>query len=146
MQDEKVDMLLMTSAIKIGSQGAVKYNGNSIDDKFNTYEQDYSYLRRQLNTDPEEGSTSSLGTQMVKIVLQNLRTERDNYVDSVTGEHVSGDTVLRNLMNSINRLADIEYDKLLDEFGINRKTGAVDNKKLSNFLKSQLSSRNASKA
>lgn len=146
MQDEKVDMLLMTSAIKIGSQGAVKYNGNSIDDKFNTYEQDYSYLRRQLNTDPEEGSTSSLGTQMVKIVLQNLRTERDNYINSVTGERISGYTILNNLMDSINRLADIEYNKLLDEFGINQKTGAVDNKKLSNFLKSQLSSRNASKA
>ena len=69
MLNEKVDMLLMTSAVKVGSQGAVKYNGTSINEPFNVYEQDYGFLRRQQNTDPEEGDTTAIGTQMVKVVL-----------------------------------------------------------------------------
>ena len=36
---------------------------------FNKYKQNYQFLRRQLNTDPEEGSKINMGTQMVKIVL-----------------------------------------------------------------------------
>lgn len=145
MNNEGVDMLLMTSAVKVGSQGAVKFNGDIIDQPFNKYEQDYSYLRRQLNTDPEEGDTSTLGTQMVKIVLQNLRLKRDNYVDSVTGERIGGQEILDNLMGSINELAEIAAEKVRKEFGL-RADGSIDNKKLSNFLRNQLSSRNANKA
>lgn len=145
MKDEKVDMLLMTSAIKVGSQGAVSYNGESINESFNKYEQDYSYLRRQMNTDPEEGDTSSLGTQMIKIVLQNLRLDRINYTDSKTGNKLSGQEILNSLMSNINELADIAYDKVCDEFGINKDRNTVDNKKLSQFLKKQLSSRSANK-
>lgn len=144
MKNEKVDMLLMTSAIKIGSQGAVKYDGNDIAQSFNKYEQDYSYLRRQLNTDPEEGDKMALGTQMVKIVLQSLRLHRNNYVDAVTGENVSGQELLDRLMGAINRLTELGYESVKNEFGID-KDGHVDNKKLSNFLKSQLTSRNANK-
>jgi hypothetical protein len=62
MLDEGVDMLLMTSAVKVGSQGAVSYNGEIISEPFNKYTQDYSYLRRQLNTDPEEKDTNHIGT------------------------------------------------------------------------------------
>lgn len=69
MRNEGVDMLLMTSAVKLGSQGAVKFDGTSINEPFNTYTQSYGFLRRQLNTDPEEGADSTLGTQMVKICL-----------------------------------------------------------------------------
>ncbi len=145
MKDEKVDMLLMTSAIKVGSQGAVSYNGESIDKQFNKYEQDYSYLRRQMNTDPEEGDTSSLGTQMIKIVLQNLRLDRINYTDAKTGNEISGQEILKSLMANINELADIACDKVCEEFGVNKNRNTVDNKKLSEFLKNQLSSRNANK-
>ena len=69
MQDEGVDMLLMDSAVKVGSQAPVEYDGNAIEKPFNKYTQEFSFLRRQLNTDPEEGSTMAIGTQMVKIVL-----------------------------------------------------------------------------
>jgi len=69
MKNEKVDMLFMTSAVKIGSQGAVEYNGNEIEKPFNKYEQSYDFLRRQLNTDPEEEHNIAIGTQMIKIVL-----------------------------------------------------------------------------
>ena len=62
MKNEGVDMALMDSAVKVGSQGAVKYNGKSIDVPFNTYTQEFSFIRKQLNTDPEEGSTSAVGS------------------------------------------------------------------------------------
>ena len=37
MLNEGVDMLLMTSAVKVGSQGAVKFDGESINAPFNKY-------------------------------------------------------------------------------------------------------------
>lgn len=144
MLNEKVDMLLMTSAVKVGSQGAVKYNGTSINEPFNVYEQDYGFLRRQQNTDPEEGDTTAIGTQMVKVVLQNLRLDRINYVDSTTGEYISGKRILSSLMDSINKLTELGYKGIKEEFGID-EFGNVDNKKLSRYLISQMSSRNANK-
>lgn len=144
MLNEKVDMLFMTSAVKVGSQGAVEYDGTSINEPFNVYEQDYGFLRRQQNTDPEEGDTTALGTQMVKVVLQNLRTARNNYISNTTGEKVTGMQILDSLMESINKLTEIGYQKVKEEFGID-ENGKVDNKKLSDYLISQLSSRNANR-
>lgn len=144
MLNEKVDMLFMTSAVKVGSQGAVEYKDGVISDKFNTYTQEYGFLRRQQNTDPEEGDTTALGTQMVKVVLQNLRTARNNYVSNATGEKVTGMQILDSLMESINKLTEIGYQKVKEEFGID-ENGKVDNKKLSDYLISQLSSRNANR-
>lgn len=144
MLNEKVDMLLMTSAVKVGSQGAVEYKDGVISNKFNTYTQEYGFLRRQQNTDPEEGDTTALGTQMVKVVLQNLRTARNNYVSNTTGEKVTGMQILDSLMESINKLTEIGYQKVKEEFGID-ENGKVDNKKLSDYLISQLSSRNANR-
>ena len=69
MVNEGVDMLFMDSAVKVGSQAPVSYDGNTIELPFNKYKQNYQFLRRQLNTDPEEGSKINMGTQMVKIVL-----------------------------------------------------------------------------
>ena len=67
MLDEGVDMMFMDSAVKVGSQAPVKYDGNAISKPFNKYTQRFSFIRRQLNTDPEEGSTIAIGSQMVKI-------------------------------------------------------------------------------
>lgn len=55
---------------KVGSQGAVEFNGETIDKPFNVYTQQYSFLRRQLNTDPEEGEAANLGTQMTKLYFK----------------------------------------------------------------------------
>lgn len=144
MLNEKVDMLFMTSAVKVGSQGAVKYDGTTINEPFNVYEQDYGFLRRQQNTDPEEGDKTSIGSQMVKVVLQNLRLNRINYIDNVTGKPVSGKQILSSLMDSINQLTELGYKGVKEEFGID-EFGNVDNKKLSRYLISQMSSRNANK-
>lgn len=142
MLDEKVDTLFMTSAVKVGSQGAVEFNGETIDKPFNVYTQQYSFLRRQLNTDPEEGEAANLGTQMVKIVLQNLRLLRDNYISAKDGSKNTGKQLLSDYMQAINKLEEIGKQELYDKFFTN---GKLDNQKLCDYLQSQLSSRNANK-
>lgn len=142
MLDEKVDTLFMTSAVKVGSQGAVEFNGETIDKPFNVYTQQYLFLRRQLNTDPEEGEAANLGTQMVKIVMQNLRLLRDNYISAKDGSKNTGKQLLADYMNAINKLEEIGKQELQDKFFTN---GKLDNRKLCDYLQSQLSSRNANK-
>lgn len=155
MLDEKVDVLLMTSAVKVGSQGAIEFKQDDLNEDgtvkqfngfmgkpFNTYIQDFASLRRQLNTDPEEKDKSSLGTQLLKIALQNLRLERTNYIDAETGQERSGQDLLKDIMYSINALEDIGKQQIFDELYTN---GSIDEKKLSKFLTNQLNSRNASK-
>ena len=142
MLDEKVDNLLMTSAVKVGSQGAVKFNGETIDQPFNVYTSQFVFLRRQLNTDPEEGESANLGTQMVKIVMQNLRLDRQNYIDSKTGKQKSGQELLEDYMSAINKLEKFGLNELNDKFFTD---GKLDNKKLCNYLRSQVSSRNTNK-
>lgn len=144
MQAKNVDMMLMTSAVKVGSQGAVKFNGKEIPDDFNVYEQDLGFIRRQLETDPEEGFRSQLGSQMLKIALQNLRTYRSAdgkypYI-APDGRRLSGQQVLDNIMKSIEMLSSIGEENLLDKLSTN---GEIDEAKLAKFLYSQLSGKGA---
>lgn len=144
MQAKNVDMMLMTSAVKVGSQGAVKFNGKEIPDDFNVYEQDLGFIRRQLETDPEEGFRSQLGSQMLKIALQNLRTYRSAdgkypYI-APDGRRLSGQQVLDNIMKSIEMLSSIGEQNLLDKLSTN---GEIDETKLAKFLYSQLSGKGA---
>lgn len=144
MLRQKVDMLLMTSAVKVGSQGAVKFDGTKMDRPFNKYTQSYAYLRRQLNTDPEEGDKIVMGTQMVKIGLQNLRLNRQDYTHSRSGEKISGQQLLDSMMDSIKRLAVNGMYELQNMFCYEGSSD-IDPEKLSKYLKEQLSSRNANK-
>ena len=139
MKDQGVDNLLMDSAIKIGSEGSVKWNGTEFNKPFHVYPQYYEFLRRQLNTDPEEGETMHLGTQMVKVGLSNLRLGR-TYKNTTTGEEISGEQLFKTYMNSINALTDFGYKAFTDQFSTN---GKYDIHKLSDFLKDQMSSRDA---
>lgn len=146
MLNEGVDMALMTSAVKVGSQGAVHYNGKEIPDKFNKYTQSYAMLRRQLNTDSEEHHKMALGTQMVKIVLSNLNPDRLDYTDHKTGEQMSGKSILNNIMGAINKLAQIGENEILDMF-YDEVDGnyELSTEKLSQYLLDQMSSRNSNK-
>lgn len=150
MLDEGVDMMFMDSAVKVGSQAPVKYDGNSISKPFNKYTQRFSFIRRQLNTDPEEGSTIAIGSQMVKIGLQNLRIDRTNYVHNGTGKIISGQELLTEFMNHIKRLSEIGVQDTTDEFFESGTTdyniGETDPKKLSAYLKKELGSRNVNKS
>lgn len=135
MKNEGVDNLLMTSAVKVGLQGNVKFNGQYIDKPFNKYTQRLAALRRQLNTDPEEGDVVAAGTQMIKVCLSSLRLDR-MYGD------MTGQEVLDKLMNSINKLSEIGTQKFKDRFYSN---GNIDQVKLSKYLIEQLGTRNANK-
>lgn len=143
MLDEDVDMLMLTSAVKVGSCGAVSYDGDQINQPFNKYEQRFEYLRRQLNTDPEEGEEITMGTQMIKICLQNLIGGR-SYVDSRTGRTITGDEILEDMMGAINQLSKIGENKVIKMFSSDGGL-TVDPQKLANYLQEQLSSRNANK-
>ena len=140
MKNEGVDMALMDSAVKVGSQGAVKYNGKSIDVPFNTYTQEFSFIRKQLNTDPEEGSTSAVGSQVMKVGLQNLILNKV-YQDFQTGENIIGQQIYDNIMNTVNQLAKIGVKEITDRF---MENGVCNQKKLSEYLNEQLNAKNAS--
>lgn len=150
MLDEGVDMMFMDSAVKVGSQAPVKYDGNAISKPFNKYTQRFSFIRRQLNTDPEEGSTIAIGSQMVKIGLQNLRLDRTNYVHNGTGKTISGQELLTEFMNHIKRLSEIGVQNIVDKFfkdgTTDYNTGEIDPEKLSAYLKKELGSRNVNKS
>jgi hypothetical protein len=144
MVDEEVDMLLMTSAVKVGSQGAVSFDGKQFDKPFNKYTQSYAYLRRQLNTDPEDKDKSPIGTQMIKIGLANLISNRQ-YTD-IDGNTISGKDLLDKFMGAINSLADIGAQELKDMFIDNNEgVETINYEKFSEYLKDQLTSRNANK-
>lgn len=135
MKENKVDNLLMTSAVKVGLQGHSEFDGDTISKSLNVYTQRLSALRRQLNTDPEEGEVVAAGTQMIKVCLSSLRLDR-MYGD-MTGEQLRD-----KLMGSINKLSKLGVDKFKDRFYSN---GIIDQKKLSEYLIEQLGTRNANK-
>ena len=135
MKESKVDNLLMTSAVKVGLQGHSEFNGETISKPLNVYTQRLSALRRQLNTDPEEGDVVAAGTQMIKVCLSSLRLDR-TYGD-MTGEQLRD-----KLMDSINKLSDLGIEKFRNRFYSN---GIIDQKKLSEYLIEQLGTRNANK-
>ena len=135
MKENKIDNLLMTSAVKVGLQGHSEFDGETISKPLNVYTQRLSALRRQLNTDPEEGDVVAAGTQMIKVCLSSLRLDR-MYGD-MTGEQLRD-----NLMDSINKLSKLGIDKFRNRFYSN---GVIDKKKLSEYLIEQLGTRNANK-
>lgn len=135
MKENNVDNLLMTSAVKVGLQGHSEFDGETISKPLNVYTQRLSALRRQLNTDPEEGDVVAAGTQMIKVCLSSLRLDR-TYGD-MTGEQLRD-----KLMGSINKLSKLGVDKFKDRFYSN---GIIDQKKLSGYLIEQLGTRNANK-
>lgn len=135
MKESKVDNLLMTSAVKVGLQGHSEFDGETISKPLNVYTQRLSALRRQLNTDPEEGDVVAAGTQMIKVCLSSLRLDR-TYGD-MTGEQLRD-----KLMDSINKLSNLGIEKFRNRFYSN---GIIDQKKLSEYLIEQLGTRNANK-
>ena len=79
---------------------------------------------------------------MIKIVLQNLRLFRDNYIDSRTGKPIDGKTILSEYMDAINKLEELGVKEFDDKFFTD---GKLDQKKLSAYLLDQLTSRDADK-
>lgn len=143
MINEGVDMLLFDSAVKIGNKHNSKFEqGKGIEEPFVTFKQDLRYLRKQLNTDPNGKIEMNLGTQTAKVALASLIIDRANYIDSLTGETISGSQILDNIMDSINQLSDMGVKEVDDLFFANDE---FDIQKFAKFLNDELTSRNANK-
>jgi len=83
MEEDGIDMLMMHSGVKTGSEEASMCYPGMFDSEesfknfhFHTYEQDYAFIRRQLNTEPHEKDTTTMGTQMTKVALANLKPNK----------------------------------------------------------------------
>jgi len=65
MKSDKIDMLMVNSAVKLGSQGSKaieNWDTFESDFHFNPYTQKFLYLRKQFNTDPKEEELMNVGT------------------------------------------------------------------------------------
>ena len=149
MKEQKIDMLLVNSAVKVGSQGSKpinwsdyreddnKFNPNNyVDGKFNKskptfseafqfdpYECEFDYLRKQLNTDPKEEDLLRMGTQMQKIVFSNLMPGREYATQD--GEKKTGKELLERIMHSSNELSNIGVDNVNKRFFVTNEDGEL---------------------
>ena len=149
MKKQGIDMLLINSAVKVGSEGSKAINwsefrendderneNNFFEDNengtswkptfdegfdFNTYDVDFSYLRKQLNTDPKEDEMLRMGTQAQKIIFSNLFQGRQYTTQS--GEQIKGDALQARIMNSMNELSNLGVQKLNKRFFVTDKEG-----------------------
>lgn len=176
MKTNDVDMVLISSAVKVGSQGAVanpkwddyrqdadeknkaNYNPDgslkpifSESFKVNPYSVSFDYLRKQLNTDPNEKKYMNIGTQTTKIALTNLNLHA-SYLTR-TGEVKTGQQIHDDIMGSMRALSDIGARQMRDSYFLTNKDGefvdedgnvtdnpVVDATKYSNALKRVLGS------
>ena len=136
MKKQHVDQLKINSAIKVGSQGSqpIKWDDYSSVEgdekplfldtfKFNSYEQRFKYLRKQLNTDPNEKKYMNIGTQATKIVMSNLNV--NNYYVLRDGTKIKGRDLLDTIMNSMNRLSDIGMQNVMKQFFKTNEDGQI---------------------
>lgn len=149
MKEQGIDMLLINSAVKVGSQGSKPIvwsefreddnveNENNFTDRgidgmswkptfkesfnFNTYDVDFSYLRKQLNTDPKEEEMLRMGTQAQKIIFSNLFQGRMYKTQS--GEEILGEDLQQRIMHSMNAMSDLGVQKLNERFFVTDKDG-----------------------
>lgn len=143
MKRESVDMVMMDSAVKIGIEGSVSEDDSTSEDKpFNVYKQEFRYLRKQLNTDPNGKAKMALGTQMVKVALYNLIDDLTYHDEN--GNAVTGAELKQKLFNAINKLTESGYNKFMSQFYKDGST-EIDPDKLSKFLNEELTSRSANK-
>lgn len=140
MEKQGVHMLMIDSAVKLGSQGSIDY---STDDsfKFNTYKQQFKYLRKQFNTNPHHKDEQSMGTQMVKVALSSL--VMGNTYTKEDGTKITGRELLDQMMGQIRELSKLGKDKVDEKFYTD---GKIDQEKLGKFLREQLTSRDSDKS
>lgn len=154
MQDQEIDMMMMKSAVKTGSQNSKPINwdewhseeGDNKPDfndpengfKFNKYYQKYTYLRKQFNTDPKEKELMKMGTQMTKVALSTLRPGR-TYTVGI--KEYTADEMLDNIMGCLNNLSDKGFETLKEK--LFKEDDELDIEKFSNFLQQELSKRGA---
>ena len=82
------------------------------------------FLRKQLNTDPNEREEMNLGTQTIKIALANLRMN-DDYIDPFTGKTIKGKDLYKKIMRSYNILTDLGFEQVMRRFSKKDFKGGV---------------------
>lgn len=147
MKNNDVDMVLMSSAVKVGSQGAVanpKWDDYRQDDdkdnkanynkdgslkpvfsesfKVNPYSVSFEYLRKQLNTDPNEKKLMNIGSQATKIALASLNPSAMYLTRD--GEEKSGQALLDDIMNSMNALSNMGMDEINEQYFLTNDDGS----------------------
>lgn len=146
MESQHVDMLMMHSAVKIGSQSPAQLTEDILNSKetfdkfqFDTYDQEYKFIRRQLNTDPHEKQFAQMGTQMTKVALTSLIQNKE--YTTPNDEKLRGRDLLKAIMQEINNLSTYGMEELEREmFDENNN---LDLDKFSRFLEEELESRDA---
>lgn len=146
MKNNDVDMVLMSSAVKVGSQGAVanpKWDDYRQDDdkdnkanynkdgslkpvfsesfKVNPYSVSFEYLRKQLNTDPNEKKYMNIGSQATKVALASLNPSAMYLTRD--GEEKSGQELLDDIMNSMKALSNMGMDQINDQHFLTNDEG-----------------------
>ena len=146
MKNNDVDMVLMSSAVKVGSQGAVanpKWDDYRQDDdkdnkanynkdgslkpvfsesfKVNPYSVSFEYLRKQLNTDPNEKKYMNIGSQATKVALASLNPSAIYLTRD--GEEKSGQELLDDIMNSMKALSNMGMDEINDQYFLTNDEG-----------------------
>lgn len=146
MKNNDVDMVLMSSAVKVGSQGAVanpKWDDYRQDDdkdnkanynkdgslkpvfsesfKVNPYSVSFEYLRKQLNTDPNEKKYMNIGSQATKVALASLNPSAMYLTRD--GEEKSGQELLDDIMNSMKALSNMGMDQINDQYFLTNDEG-----------------------
>ena len=146
MKNNNVDMVLMSSAVKVGSQGAVanpKWDDYRQDDdkdnkanynkdgslkpifsesfKVNPYSVSFEYLRKQLNTDPNENKYMNIGSQATKVALASLNPSAIYLTRD--GEEKSGQELLDDIMNSMKALSSMGMSEINDQYFLTNDEG-----------------------
>lgn len=157
MKNQKVDMLKIKSAIKVGMEGSqpidwsqwTDQNGNITESfydektgfKFNVYQQRMKYLRKQFNTDPKEKEFLTMGTQMTKVVMQALTPGRSYTTQD--GRTLTARQLRDDVMKSMNEIARLGNEKFRKEFF--NSDGTMNLHAFAKMIKDELSRRGASK-
>ena len=135
-----VHILCMKSAVKFGNQGTTDYSDND-SYKFNVYQQPFSRIRKQFNTNPKHKEDQSMGTQMVKVALASL-IHGKVYTDE-SGNSIKGRELLDRIMQNISNLTEEGFEEVREKLYDGDK---ISEAKLSKFLEEMLTSRDADKS
>ena len=150
MKSSGVDMVMFDSAVKAGSEGAQSFNPDMSKEELDAftfdghiYEQEFAFIRRQLNTSPHERDLMSAGTQALKVALATLIKDQEY---DVNGTIMYGSDVRDNIMDALNSLSKSGRNNFVSKnIGSITEDGRinVDIDKFSRFLKDALRKRGA---
>lgn len=133
----KIHMMKFNTVAKSGAYDGHDFYANPEDregiyDMTNMHykEQKFSDLRRQMVTDPHEETTTSIGSQFIKMVQTNIKLDKQ-YGDTRGSELIS-------IINStLSELSTIGRQELSSKFGFNESLQTINSKKFARFMRDE---------